>query len=80
MANPIFLGDGHTPRRSDTKWTILQKILGVEIDGGGGGTGTFIQQVYVDRDPLPPDNQAYPALNYKSTTGVITQWAGASWV
>lgn len=38
MAEPTFLTDGHTPNRNDTKWTILQKILGSEIDGGGGGS------------------------------------------
>lgn len=43
MAEPIFLGDGHTPRRSDALWAIEQKILGALIDGGGGGPGvTFL--------------------------------------
>lgn len=46
MASPIFLGDGHTPRRSDALWAIEQKILGALEDGAGGGgggagTGTF---------------------------------------
>lgn len=40
MAEPTFLTDGHTPNRNDTKWTILQKILGAEIDNGGGGGGS----------------------------------------
>jgi hypothetical protein len=40
MPNPVFLGDGSTPRRSDALWAIEQKILGALIDGGtGGGTG-----------------------------------------
>jgi hypothetical protein len=41
MANPTFLSDGHTPRRTDTQWTIEQKILGALVDGaGGGGSGS----------------------------------------
>jgi hypothetical protein len=39
MAQPTFLGDGSTPRRSDALWAIEQKILGATIDGGGGGGG-----------------------------------------
>ena len=37
--NPIFLSDHHTPRRTDARWAILQKILGAIIDGGTGGGG-----------------------------------------
>lgn len=39
MAEPIFLGDGNTPRRSDALWAIEQKILGAIRGGGGGGGG-----------------------------------------
>lgn len=39
MAQPDFLGDGHTPRRSDALWAIEQKILGALLDGAGGGGG-----------------------------------------
>jgi len=39
MAEPTFLGDGHTARRSDALWAIEQKILGALNDGGGGGGG-----------------------------------------
>lgn len=42
MPSPTFLGDGHTPRRSDALWAIEQKILGALVDGagsGGGGSG-----------------------------------------
>lgn len=39
MASPTFFSDGHTPNRNDTKWTILQKILGATIDNGSGGGG-----------------------------------------
>lgn len=40
MPSPTFLSDGHTPRRTDTLWTIEQKILGALEDGAGGGGGT----------------------------------------
>jgi hypothetical protein len=39
MATPSFYGDGHTPRKTDAKLRVLQKILGSGIDGGGGGGG-----------------------------------------
>ena len=42
MANPTFLSDGSTPRRTDARWAILQKILGATIDGGGGGGGVNV--------------------------------------
>lgn len=48
-------------------------------EGGGGGA---LQQVYIDRDPLPPNNPALPAVNFPSGGGVLTQWdvGSASWV
>ena len=73
MASPSFLGDGSTPRRSDTQWVIMQKILGAEIDGLGSGSNGQ-GQVYMDRDPAAPDNTSKAAISYSSTTGVITQW------
>ena len=42
MAQPDFLGDGSTPRRSDALWAIEQKILGALIDGAGGGGGPVV--------------------------------------
>lgn len=44
MAEPTFLGDGNTPRRTDTLWTIAQKTLGAireNTSGGGGGGGSY---------------------------------------
>lgn len=48
------------------------------IGGGVGGT----QQVYIGRDPLPPDNPALPALSFPSGGGTLTQWdvGTATWV
>ena len=39
MSSPTFFSEGSTPRVTDTRWRILQKILGATIDGGGGGGG-----------------------------------------
>lgn len=39
MSSPTFFGEGSTPRVRDTRWRILQKILGATLDGGGGGGG-----------------------------------------
>lgn len=71
MASPTFLSDGSTPRRTDAKWVILQKILGAEVDGLSGAGAV---QVYEGRDPAPPDNIAKAALNYPSGGGSLTQW------
>lgn len=78
MPSPSFLGDGHTPRRSDTKWVILQKILGAEIDGGGG-SGAGNQEIFLNRDPAAPDDPTKPAASYNTTTQVVTWWDGANW-
>ena len=34
-----LFSEGTTPRRSDTRWVVLEKILQATIDGGGGGGG-----------------------------------------
>ena len=73
MASPTFFGDGHTPRRSDTQWIILQKILGALVDGAGG-SGSGAQEIYIGRDPAAPDDPTKPALNYPSGGGPMTQW------
>jgi hypothetical protein len=53
MASPTFFGEGHTPRVTDTRWRILQKILGATIDNGGGSTTTFGGAYWEDAGPLP---------------------------
>ena len=35
--SPTFFARGHTPTISDTRWFLLQRILGAIIDHGGGG-------------------------------------------
>lgn len=37
MASPTFFVGGSTPNSNDNTWTVLMKILGATIDGGGGG-------------------------------------------
>jgi hypothetical protein len=63
MPNPTFFPEGHTPRRNDSKWRILMKILGATIDGGGGG-GSY--------DP----NTASNLSGSGSPEGVVTATVG----
>lgn len=39
MAEPTFLSDGTTLRRTDTIWSIEQKWLGALLNGGCAGCG-----------------------------------------
>lgn len=50
-----------------------------QIAGGGSSGGT---QVYIGRDPLPPDDVTKAALNYPAGGGTLTQWdvGSATWV
>lgn len=36
---PDFFARGNTPTLTDSRWFILQRILGATIAGGGGGGG-----------------------------------------
>ena len=38
MAEPAFLGDGTTPRRSDSRWVVTAKWLGVLQNQNGALT------------------------------------------
>lgn len=71
---PEFFGDGNTPRRSDTQWVILQKILGALTGSGTGGGGIIAMQVYMDRAPADPDNIAIAAISYPSGGGSLQHW------
>lgn len=53
MASPTFLGEGSTPRVTDTRWRIFQKILGATIDGGGAPSGSGFLVVYDNQAALP---------------------------
>lgn len=57
---PDFFAEGNTPRRTDTIWRILQKILG---SGAGGGAGTGAQEIYA-AGTATPDDPTKPALRY----------------
>ena len=80
--SPTFFGDGHTPRRSDTSWIVLQKILGALVDGSSSGGIFGTTQVYIDRDPLPPDDPTKAAINGRSDGGSWTIWnpGTSAWV
>ncbi len=61
-------------------WPAVKLALLCSI-ASGGGTGGGIQ-VYVGRDPAPPDDPTKAALNYPSGGGTLTQWdtVGLVWV
>ena len=74
---PDFFGEGNTPRVKDTRWRILQKILGATISGGGGSGGG---QYWEDTGPTPsgdpPDTSlvwtvhfrdGFPSLTWDNT-------------
>lgn len=64
MASPIFLAHGHTPTVSDTRWFILQRILGATIDVSGGGTGGAGMVGVVNPEGVVT---ATPGTNYTNT-------------
>lgn len=71
--DPVFLSDHHTPRRTDARWAILQKILGAIIDQGGGGGGgggvntTGDNYCFAGTSP----NQVFKIYNL--TTGLVNE-------
>ncbi len=81
--NPIFLSDHHTPRRTDARWSILQKILGAIIDGGTGGGGgpgaintTGINYCFSGTSP----NQTFKLINLNTGLANQVDTAGADGV
>lgn len=73
--SPTFFGEGSTPRVHDTRWRILQKILGATIDGGGGGGGgtiwTYWEDANVDNNP-PPDTTKAVMRRFRNGDGPVT--------
>lgn len=73
---PSYFSEGNTPLPTDTRWKLLQKILGATIDGGGGGGGgsgggAGAGYLYEYTNPagptaqgLLPNNTTLPALAY----------------
>ena len=59
MSQPTFLGGGSTPNRTDTKWTILQRILGAIVGGfankGNQYRGDGDPEGVVTGSATPPD-------------------------
>lgn len=79
-----FYPEGTRILPSDDSNRTLHKIAALNGAGSGGvpGSGSAgIQQVFIDRDPLPPDNQAFTAINVRSDGGSWTRWnpATATW-
>lgn len=80
-ANPVWLSDHHTPRRSDTELVVLQKTLGAIIDGGGsGGSGAVMQG---NGAPVAaPADPTQPAIYTDLDDGSIYTWSvpGQNWI
>ena len=69
-------------RFADSKKITLDKILQALGGGsGGGGSGALARQVFIDRDPLPPDNVNITAVNVRTDGGSWTRWdpVAATW-
>lgn len=79
MASPAFFPEGSTPRVTDTRWRVLQKILGATVDGGGGGGGGGDQVYFGASPPAAPADPAKAALFYPTSGGAIQEWDGATW-
>lgn len=79
---PAYYPEGNRSLPSDNEMRSLHKIvdLGGGGTGGSGGGGTGDVQVYMNRDPAPPDNVSLAAINYPTGGGAITQWNGSAWV
>lgn len=81
---PSFYPENNQILPSDDCMRTLHKIASLNGAGSGGSSGSGsagIQQVYMDRDPLPPDNPAFVAINARSDGGSWTTWnpATAAW-
>lgn len=86
MAEPTFLG-GNEPRRTDTRWTILQKTLGAirDLVSGGGGSGAMSSGVGSPQGVVTPTTT--PAIyfditdpnspiQYFNVSGGVNDWIG----
>lgn len=65
----IYIPDPREP-------TTYAELPGGDLGGGSGGVG--VKEVYLDRDPLPPDDPTQEAVNYRTDLGSWTQWSVAS--
>jgi hypothetical protein len=70
MASPTFFARGNTPTLTDSRWFVLQRILGATIDGGGGGGGGTIQLGVVDPEGVVTADEGAAYLN----TALQTFW------
>lgn len=70
MSSPTFFGEGSTPRVKDTRWRILQKILGATIDGGGGGGGggEYWEDTGPDPSGPPPDQAETWTVHFRDSS------------
>lgn len=71
--NPTFYSDHHTPRRTDPRLIVLQKILGATIDNAGGA-GVAEQEAGPVSGWDPPDDPTQTTFKWNSTDGIIYVW------
>lgn len=71
MAAPVFFSDGHTPKYSDSKWRILQKILGALNDAGGPGDPANVRMG--PGAPSTPGGDTY-IFYVRTKTGCNSLW------
>lgn len=68
---PAFLSDGDTPNKTDSRWKILQKILGASTAAGGGLT--------VGAGAPTGATATSPPFYWDSTGSFLYVWDGAAW-
>lgn len=70
-----IFASGNVPNPHDTRWMILQRILGAITDGGGGGGGVSNQLLQGDGAPgAAPATPASPAYYSDRLTGQLYVW------
>ena len=73
MASPTFLANGNTPTLTDSRWFILQRILGATVDGGGGGGGGSTEVFFGSGDPNGVQTATRPAIFYSADGALWTK-------
>lgn len=75
MASPTFFARGHTPTLTDTRWFILQRILGAIIDGGGGVPGGGFQDLNGNGSPVGVVTPQARNQKYRNDLDATYYWA-----
>lgn len=70
-AIPTFFGEGNTPRVKDTRWRILQKILGATLEGGTSTSGAWITWQDTGPNPSGPPSDPTKAVEVRFRDGSL---------